>query len=124
MVERFDAIVIGAGIAGEMCAHALRTAGKQVALVERARIGGECAYWAAIPSGPPLGPANVRVRARALAGVASPSLASPRRLSSFDALVAYLQQAAQVGVIEREGGTFIQGDARLLGLAWNIHGAS
>jgi pyruvate/2-oxoglutarate dehydrogenase complex dihydrolipoamide dehydrogenase (E3) component len=115
MVERFDAIVIGAGIAGETCAHALRTAGKRVALVERGRIGGECAYWAAISSETLLGPANVWVRARAVAGVASPSLAAPRRLSSFDGLVAYLQQAAQVEVIEREGGTFIRGDAHLLG---------
>jgi pyruvate/2-oxoglutarate dehydrogenase complex dihydrolipoamide dehydrogenase (E3) component len=115
MFERFDAIVIGAGIAGETCAHHLRTAGKQVALVERGRIGGECAYWAAIPSEILLGPANVWVRTRAVADAASPSLAAPRRLSSFDGLVAYLQQAAQVDVIEREGGTFIQGDAHLLG---------
>jgi pyruvate/2-oxoglutarate dehydrogenase complex dihydrolipoamide dehydrogenase (E3) component len=115
MVERFDAIVIGAGIAGETCAHALRTAGKQVALVERGRIGGECAYWAAIPSETLLGPANAWVRARAVASVASPSLASPHRFASFDGLAAYLQQAAQVEVIEREGGTFIRGDAHLLG---------
>jgi pyruvate/2-oxoglutarate dehydrogenase complex dihydrolipoamide dehydrogenase (E3) component len=65
MAEHFDAIVIGAGIAGETCAHRLRMAGRHVALVERERLGGECAFWAAIPSATPLGPANLRWRADA-----------------------------------------------------------
>jgi dihydrolipoamide dehydrogenase len=115
MSERFDAIVIGAGIAGETCARSLWTAGKHVSLVERERIGGECAYWAAIPSESLLGPANARRRAQVAAGIASPSLASLWGLVSSDALLAYVQEAAQVEAIEREGGIFISGDAHLLG---------
>jgi dihydrolipoamide dehydrogenase len=120
MSEQYDAIVIGAGIAGETCAHALRTAGKQVALIERDRIGGECAYWAAIPSKTLLGPANAHMRADAISSAAtasrtSPSLAGRWRLTSPDAVLAYLQQSAQVDVIERESGTFIQGEAHLQG---------
>jgi dihydrolipoamide dehydrogenase len=44
MIEHFDAIVIGAGISGETCAHRLRLGGMHVALVEREYIGGEPNY--------------------------------------------------------------------------------
>ena len=46
----FDAIVIGMGPGGEVAAGRLMAAGKTVAVVERELIGGECAYWAGIPS--------------------------------------------------------------------------
>ena len=50
MTEQFDAIVIGMGPGGEVAASRLLAAGKSVAVVERDLIGGECAYWACIPS--------------------------------------------------------------------------
>ncbi len=49
-VASFDAIVIGAGPGGEVAAGKLAEAGQRVAIVERERVGGECAYWACIPS--------------------------------------------------------------------------
>ncbi len=115
MPERFDAIVIGAGIAGETCAYALWTAGRRVALIERDRIGGECAYWATVPSENVLGPVDARRRAQAAAHTAAPSLASLRTLASADALLAYVREAAQLAAIEREGGTFLAGEAHLEG---------
>ncbi|MDQ6767431.1 MAG: NAD(P)/FAD-dependent oxidoreductase [Candidatus Eremiobacteraeota bacterium] len=48
--QHFDTIVIGAGPAGEPCAGDLATAGQKVAIVESERAGGECAFWACIPT--------------------------------------------------------------------------
>ena len=115
MYEHFDAIVIGAGVSGETCAHRLRKGGMRVALVEREHIGGECAFWATIPTATLLGPANASWRAQALAGIASPAIASPRSLTASEILFSSLGEAAQVEVIEKEGGVFLRGNARFIG---------
>ena len=50
MDRDYDVIVVGAGPGGEVCAGKLGNAGKHVAIVESERVGGECAFWACIPS--------------------------------------------------------------------------
>src|SRR3954452_22291152 len=50
MADKFDAVVIGAGPAGEVCAGALAAGGMMVAVVERERVAGECSFWACMPS--------------------------------------------------------------------------
>ncbi|MGD9736357.1 MAG: NAD(P)/FAD-dependent oxidoreductase [Solirubrobacterales bacterium] len=67
--KSFDAIVLGAGPAGEVCAGKLADAGWRVAIVERDLIGGECSYYACMPSKALLRPADVLAEARRVPGV-------------------------------------------------------
>ncbi len=69
MSERFfDAIVVGAGPAGELAAGLLGEAGLDVALVETHLIGGECSYYACMPSKALLRPAEAVAEARRIPG--------------------------------------------------------
>jgi dihydrolipoamide dehydrogenase len=60
MSAHFDVAVLGMGPGGEVAAGRLLKAGKNVAVFERELIGGECAYWACIPSKTVLRPPEAR----------------------------------------------------------------
>src|SRR4051794_28634921 len=67
--DQFDAVVLGAGPGGRHAAQALVAGGMAVAVVEEELVGGECPYWACIPSKTLLRPVEVRAEAAHVAGL-------------------------------------------------------
>ena len=117
--DTFDAVVIGAGIAGETCARRLRVAGMRVALVERDRVGGECAFWARIPAQTLFGPANEVWRAQQIAGINSPALAGPGEHVTGQHWMGHLllperNDSLEAETLQETGIDLIRGDARVL----------
>ncbi|MEQ4209350.1 NAD(P)/FAD-dependent oxidoreductase [Actinopolymorpha sp. B17G11] len=115
MNERFDAIVIGMGPGGETVANRLIAGGKRVAVVEKQLIGGECAYWACMPSKTLLRPVEARAEASRVAGVGKPSMEWAKVREYRDVIVRHLDDSAQVEEYRANGATVIKGEGRLAG---------
>ena len=115
MSTDFDAIVIGAGPGGEVAVSRLLAGGLRVALIERELIGGECAYWACIPSKTLLRPLEARAEAGDAAGLSTPQLDWTRLRDYRDYMIRHLDDAAQVTGYQQQGVTVIKGTARLVG---------
>ena len=115
MSERFDAIVVGAGPAGEVAATRLPKLGLRTALVERELVGGECAYWACIPSKTLLRPPQVRFEAQRTAGTGAPEQ-SWREVAAYrDYMIRHLDDSNQVAGYEGDGIRVFKSEARIAG---------
>jgi pyruvate/2-oxoglutarate dehydrogenase complex dihydrolipoamide dehydrogenase (E3) component len=111
MSEFFDAIVIGTGPAGEEAADRLHTGGRTVAVVEAELIGGECAYWACIPSKTLLRTPEARTEADRAQGVATPRLDWPDLREYRDFMVRHLDDSDQVKRYADQGIAVFKGTA-------------
>src|SRR5260370_19128548 len=114
-MDRFDVSTIGRGLGGDAAAGRRLAAGRRVAVIERELIGGECAYWACIPSKTLLRGPEARAEAGRVAGVATPALEWPGLRDYHDYMVRHLDDTAQVNGYEQAGATVIKGPARLAG---------
>lgn len=113
--ETFDAVVIGAGPAGEAAVSGLQKQDLRVALVERELVGGECAYWACIPSKTLLRPVEVRGEAKRVKGLSAPEPSFPAIAAYRDWMIRDLDDSAQVEAYEHHGVSVYRGAARLRG---------
>ncbi len=72
MSERFDVVILGAGPGGRGAASKLVDAGKSVAMLEGELVGGECPFWACIPTKGLLRPVEASEEARRVPGLDAP----------------------------------------------------
>jgi pyruvate/2-oxoglutarate dehydrogenase complex dihydrolipoamide dehydrogenase (E3) component len=115
MSDVFDVIVIGAGPAGEIAAGRVAAAGLSVAVVEKELAGGECAYWACIPSKGLLRPADLAAEVSRVPGLELSGFSVDAVLARRDEVVSYYDDSGQVRWIESAGATFRRGVGRLKG---------
>ena len=117
-MDEFDAIVIGAGPAGEACAGRIGQGGLSVAIVEQHLIGGECSYYACMPSKSLLRPDETLAEARRIPGAreaASGDLDVEAVLRRRDEVIHNLDDSSQLPWLEDRGVTVVRGSARIAG---------
>jgi pyruvate/2-oxoglutarate dehydrogenase complex dihydrolipoamide dehydrogenase (E3) component len=110
-----DVVVIGAGPAGEVCAGRLGAAGLEVALVEEHLVGGECSYYACMPSKALLRPAELLAEVGRVPGVRAEGVDAAAVLARRDEVIHELDDASQVPWLDERHVRLVRGHARLDG---------
>jgi pyruvate/2-oxoglutarate dehydrogenase complex dihydrolipoamide dehydrogenase (E3) component len=119
MTDRsFDVVIIGAGPAGEVCAGRLADGGLEVALVEQHLVGGECSFYACMPSKALLRPSQALAETRRVPGAAQAvtgKLDIPAVFARRDAAAHNFSDDEQLPWLEERGIELVRGHGRLAG---------
>lgn len=114
----YDVVVIGAGPVGENVADRIRAAGLSAAVVETELVGGECSYWACMPSKALLRPVVARAEARRVPGLEAAvqgPLDADAVLANRDGFTSHWKDDGQVEWLESVGADVYRGQGRLTG---------
>ncbi|WP_406471128.1 dihydrolipoyl dehydrogenase family protein [Streptomyces sp. NBC_01615] len=114
----YDVVVLGAGPVGENVADRTRAAGLSTAVVESELVGGECSYWACMPSKALLRPAIARADARRVPGLRQSvqgPLDAPAVLAHRDYYVSHWKDDGQIAWLDGIGADLYRGHGRLDG---------
>jgi pyruvate/2-oxoglutarate dehydrogenase complex dihydrolipoamide dehydrogenase (E3) component len=111
----FDVVVIGAGPAGEVVAGRLGEAGVEVALVEQHLVGGECSYYACMPSKSLLRPGELLAEVGRVPGLKADRLDAAAVLARRDEVIHDRDDSSQLPWLEQRGVTLVRGHGKLDG---------
>ncbi|MFJ4045836.1 dihydrolipoyl dehydrogenase family protein [Microbacterium sp. NPDC089987] len=115
MSDEYDVIVLGAGPVGENVADRAVQGGLTAVIVESELVGGECSYWACMPSKALLRPMQALRAAQHVRGVEGGSIAEAEVLARRDDFVSHWSDDGQVTWLQNAGIDLVRGHGRLTG---------